>query len=315
MLPALDYVAWFVAFYLVVVTRDFSVAVFEAIFLSGVIILLTEGTGGGDVEVFRISILRPLYAILGGVSGFLLAAGLQTRTLIPVHAFSNTRVHFAGPILLAGIALATYAFEQALGQDQLQGEDNPLSDGGELAIWIVTIVLFGLALIGVLIFSWLDWGTFLALRYQDAASRMELVPVQPLSRLAVEVFLFSVGIFAPFAAWIVLPRAPTLWPQWGAGLLSIVLSTGMFVAMYFALRERHAIDRVHFDAQHSHMTWLSFIVILGGTFLLTAITWLIVAEFVTTEFEATMTIVGLSAFVIVVSIVVSCLPVREWVRL
>ena len=305
MLPAEDFIVWALTMYLVVVTRDVASALMVAAFMFSDIYLVT----GADIDVFALAVRRPAFAMYGGLSGYALAAALRTRTLVPVHAFSNTDVHIPGPLVLIGVAYGTYTL---LGATGLATVASPLSDSAETALLATLFALTAMLVIAILVLSCIGLPSSLTFRYRDDESRAN--PVKATSQLAAEVVFASALVFAPSAGWIYLPRPPVNFPQWAAGLLCITMMMGGVAATYFLLRNRHGMDRVHFDREHSRVSWGAFCFIVGVTLCVTSVAWLIVAEFATTGFAAEVTLLALSGAVVVEAIAITLLPLRDWWR-
>jgi len=307
MLGAEAFAAWFLALYMTVVTRDIAAAIFESAFFLGTVALLTTGPDG---EIFTYAFRRPAFALYGGVAGYALAAALRSRTLVPTHSFSNTATHLAGPIVLVGVAYATTTLISATDLSKVDAADDTLPPLLTLAISITVFVLLALGIIIVLCTSCLDVNSALTFRYSDERSRVELKPALPTSRLAAEMVLLSALLLAPLAVWVTLPTEPTNWPQWGAGVLSMSLTLVGFVLMFLAVRTRHAMDRVHFST--ARVPWAWFVGVVGGVYAAAAITWVIVAEFATTQFQAEATLLGLTAAVIALSVGIVAVPRGRW---
>jgi len=310
MLTADPLIVWFLALYLVVVTRDFAAALFEVGFLLGIIVLVAEGTTGTPSVVFDFAVRRPAYALYGAAAGYALAAAFKSRVLIPVHSFSNTSVHLPGPLSLVAVAYATYALIMATGLSNLSSGAPPIASATEIGLWSATFVALAVAFIAILWSSIVDANNAFAFRYRDSGSREH--PLLPPSRLAAEVVLLSILVFAPNAFWIYFPLPGIAWPQWAAGLLAIPLTLGAFVFFYFALRDRHAMDRVHLDGAHSRVSWGSFVAILGIIYAIASIVWISVAHVANSPFQAEMTILGLTGGVILAALAIVVAPGYVW---
>jgi hypothetical protein len=104
------------------------------------------------------------------------------------------------------------------------------------------------------------------------------------------------------------------WPQWAGGLVSIPAVVGVMVALYYALRTRHAMDRVHFDPESSRVSWALFMWLNGGVFVATAVAWLVAAEFGATKLHQDMALIFPTFAVLIFSWCIKALPLRRWRR-
>jgi hypothetical protein len=181
-----------------------------------------------------------------------------------------------------------------------------------IAHWI----LFGLlvlAVIGVLIASFVGRPSFWVVKYRDAALRK--APPLPLSRLAAEVVLFGVLVAAALFLWPILSSgALVAWPQWTAGIVSILAVLCVLAAMYYTLRKRHAMDRVHFDCDTARVSWAAFIGINAALFVATAVIWLVFAESRPPGIAEGTTLCVLSAVTLLFATCIKLLPLRRWRR-
>lgn len=294
---------WLIALLIVVATRDFAAPFPPLLVIYQVVVWMTSpvnlATGS---DAFDFNVRQPSYMFYGALSGLMLTWVMKQRVLLPVHSFVKKRLHVAGPLSFVAVAYGTYALATATGltkQVQPFG-DRAADDPVEIALFSVLFVVLAVLLIALLVVTWFGWGggyAFLTYRYRDGGVEF---PDKPRTRIITEFVLATALLLAPHAFWIYFSRPPISIPQWGAGLITLVVGLGLWVGVYFWFERRYGMSATYFAETESAVTWLGFVVVMASVQGGSEIAYLVAAEFLDTAFGAEMVLIGTSVVVGVV---------------
>lgn len=109
-------------------------------------------------------------------------------------------------------------------------------------------------------------------------------------------------VLSPQALWDFLVLPPTGWVQWHAGLLTTGVTIVMWIIVYWFFGTYLRIDKTHFSAEQSRVSWHQFVLTTGGFHIALHIYYLIAAEFGSTpaDSDTVFTIYIVLAFLVMI---------------
>jgi hypothetical protein len=249
--------------------------------------------------------------VYGLIAGQALVWAMNTRDLIPVHGMAKKRVHVAGPLSILAVSYGTYALATATGltkvHEQFGDWTTTALRGWEIAIFTILFVVLTVLFAVSLFLSWRGVDSVLSYRYRDGGLN---VNNHPPSRIIVEFILALTLVVAPHLFWIYLTHPPVGLSQWIGGFITLLLELGAWVLILYVFERRHSMSTTYFSRTEAHITWEGFVLIVGGTHLLSNLLYLISASIFSTPAAIEVTLIVITAITVVIAGVVWLYPAR-----
>lgn len=234
----------------------------------------------------------------GTFAGIAIAVAMRTRAQIPGHTmrrgWPRLGLFLATLNIISGIKLV-FTLTGARRVHEDFGPDPALLET-QIPVWILLIANIA-SFIAVMVLTYMnrrtaDFWSWLAITYRDNYHNY----------LIIDYIVAMILILSPQAIWDFLVLPPTSWTQIEAGVLTLAVEIGVWVAIFYWFTLFRQINKTHFAREHSLVWFGEYVLIVGGLHVLSGIVYIIGAEFLNTMEDAERLLGGMLVFTILVAI-------------